>query len=135
MSPVGHQPQEEVESKSEAINGEITKEESKGMPTTVSPSVLDAGRKAWRKAVGLKKTKKVFTGLPPKHESDKADKKALAILFVKKLGISEGFELLSTLQDNPEGAYVERLAFEKWLKGGTHLQKLSQRSLLLRVLP
>ena len=83
----------------------------------VSPSVLDAGRKAWRKAVGLKKTKKVFIGLPPKHESDKADKKALAILFVKKLGISEGFELLSTLQDNPEGAYVERLAFEKWLKG------------------
>ena len=67
VSPVGHQPQEEVESKSEAINGEITKEESKGMPTTVSPSVLDAGRKIWMEKVGLEKTQSIFAGLRPKR--------------------------------------------------------------------
>jgi alpha-tubulin suppressor-like RCC1 family protein len=77
-----------------------------------------AARSAWMEKVGFDKTKSIFSGLRPKGDSEQAAKKVLGTFFEKKLDIEDALDILSTLQENFDDEFVQRVAFEAWLREG-----------------
>ena len=97
-----------------------------GFPSTraalsLTPSDVEKARIVWVNSVSVDHTALVFSKMKPKGNPEKASKKTLAVLFVKKLKVKRGVEILELLQDNPKAKFVERTRFEAWLRGHDRL--------------
>jgi len=78
---------------------------------------VEKARRLWLQSLRIDRTGEIFSKLKPKGDPTKASKKHLSVIFVQKLKVVRGFEILSTLQDDSNAKYITRSRFETWLGG------------------
>jgi hypothetical protein len=103
----------------EAIVDPATAQKNEGPAEARSLGIdeVEKARRLWLQSLRIDRTGEIFSKLKPKGDPTKASKKHLSVIFVQKLKVVRGFEILSTLQDDSNAKYITRSRFETWLRG------------------